>query len=412
MVSIDIGTVVRLEISKIVHGGLGLARHDGQVIFCPGVVPGDVVSARVREVKKSHGFADLVDVLSPGPDRQPHIWREADWRRPPEGRPGSADFGHITIDAQRRIKSEILREALIRQGRFSESDVSTVVIDAIPGRPDGLHWRTRETLHVSGSVAGPRAASSHTVVPVTQLPLAHQAINDAGAHTTNWEGHSSVRLVWSANDGVITHVDRDQAVGISETVHGHTFFLDSRSFWQVHTDAPEVLWSAVTESIVWDEVDQGAPHLDLYGGVGLFARAFLSQTGDGASIVSVESDPVASGFAGRNIADYSGSTAHRADAVAFLRDEASVVAAAHRDKYRGSVVIVDPPRSGLGTSAVAALIGLRASQVIYVACDPVAFARDAAHLREAGYHLTSLKGFDLFPHTHHMEVVAGFGLVS
>ena len=408
--TIGIGNVVRLEISKIVHGGLGLARHDGQVIFCPGVVPGDVVTARIREVKKSHCFADLLEVITAGPDRQLHIWPEADWTRPPEARPGSADFGHITIEGQRRIKTEIFQEALMRQGRFSAGDVDGISVGEVPGRPDGLHWRTRETLHVEGAVAGPRAAHSHTVIPVTTLPLAHQAISDASPHTANWEGHASVRAVWSKNHGVIIHPDREQAINLTEEVHGHSFALDSRTFWQVHQSAPEVLWTAVTEAVLWDEVDPDAPHLDLYGGVGLFAVALLFRLGTNASVTSVESDPVASRFAASNLEKYPAAVATARDAVSFLNREAAALEEHNTNTYRGSVVVVDPPRAGLGANAVTPLVGLSPKQIVYVACDPVALARDARLLGEAGYRLASVAGFDLFPHTHHMEAVASFVL--
>ena len=406
--SIEIGSIVRLEVSKIVHGGFGLARHNGQVFFCSGVLPGEVVDAVVREVKKSHCFADLVAVVSASPDRQPHMWPEADWRRPPHQRPGSADYGHIALEAQRRIKSDVLREALIRQGRFAPSEVEGIVVNEVPGESDGLHWRTRETLHVEQSVAGPRAANSHRVIRVETLPLAHRAINEAGVHQSDWTGYDTIRAVWSDDHGVIIHPGREPAVAITETVHGHRFHLDSRTFWQVHEHAPDVLWSAVNDAIVWDVIDPDKTHLDLYGGVGLFARAVLSRVGDNGSVASVESDPVASSFAARNLADYSGATALHRDAVRYLREQAAAVADDSPDRFAGSVVVVDPPRSGLGGQAGEALIGLRASQIVYVACDPVAFARDAAELRDAGYELSSLAAFDLFPHTHHMEVVAGF----
>lgn len=406
--TIGIGSTVRLEVSKIVHGGFGLARHDGQVIFCPGVLPGEVVEATIRDVKKSHCFADLVDVVSPSPDRQPHIWPEADWHRPPGERPGGADFGHITIAAQRRIKGDVLREALIRQGRFSATEVDQVKVIPVGPGTDGLHWRTRETLHVSGSEAGPRAAHSHRVIPVKTLPLAHRAINDTGVHLADWSGHDTIRAVWSKESGVVIHRDREPATALTETVHGHGFHLDSRTFWQVHENAPEELWSAVTDAIDGDRVDLAKTHLDLYGGVGLFAVALASTLGSSATVLSVESDPVAHRFASNNLANYAHATAVHRDAVRFLREESEAVSDHSPHRYEGSVVIVDPPRSGLGTDAVRLLISLQASQIVYVACDPVAFARDASHLREAGYEMGSLSAFDLFPHTHHMEAVAGF----
>jgi tRNA/tmRNA/rRNA uracil-C5-methylase (TrmA/RlmC/RlmD family) len=77
-----------------------------------------------------------------------------------------------------------------------------------------------------------------------------------------------------------------------------------------------------------------------------------------------------------------------------------------RTGLAGATVVLDPPRSGAGKGVVDSLAALAPSQVVYVACDPVALARDLGLLQERGYQLTRLRAFDLFPHTHHVEAVA------
>ena len=73
-----------------------------------------------------------------------------------------------------------------------------------------------------------------------------------------------------------------------------------------------------------------------------------------------------------------------------------------------AVVVLDPPRSGAGAAVVDALVRRAPARLVYVACDPVALARDAALLAAQGYRMRSLEAFDLFPGTHHLEAVAAF----
>jgi tRNA/tmRNA/rRNA uracil-C5-methylase (TrmA/RlmC/RlmD family) len=124
----------------------------------------------------------------------------------------------------------------------------------------------------------------------------------------------------------------------------------------------------------------------------------------------VEADARATLHAGENLADGVGVRAvtSRVDryleALAATTDDASTDAA--RRGLRGATVVLDPPRSGAGREVVDRLARLGPAQLVYVACDPVAFARDVGYLRERGYDLEELRAYDLFPNTHHVEAVA------
>jgi tRNA/tmRNA/rRNA uracil-C5-methylase (TrmA/RlmC/RlmD family) len=168
------------------------------------------------------------------------------------------------------------------------------------------------------------------------------------------------------------------------------------------------LWDAVGDAVLWDQFDQQANNLDLYGGVGLFAAALASRGGENTRVVSVESHPVAGGFAESNLRDFPQARALTLDARRFVEQEVAGADASQGERYRHATVVVDPPRQGLGTEMVHSVLALAPKQIVYVACDPVALARDTKTLREGGYQLHHLEAFDLFPHTHHMEAVAGF----
>jgi len=246
------------------------------------------------------------------------------------------------------------------------------------------------------------------VIPTNTLPLAHPDIQAMAAHTKTWPGQKALRLGRSSTDGQWLMMGGDKPAAVTETVAGHTFQLNTDVFWQVHVSAAEVLSAAVVDAVDWEVWDEGALNHDLYGGVGLFAVALASRGGKNSRMVSVESHGEASTFCEKNLAGFDNAASVTSDVMAYLRQQVRSLSSAERDRYRNATVVLDPPRSGAGTTVIDSLVALAPKQLVYVACDPVAFARDQKLLTKAGYVLTHLEALDLFPHTHHIEMVAGF----
>ncbi|PRB63090.1 class I SAM-dependent RNA methyltransferase [Microbacterium sp. MYb45] len=404
--------VLELDITGIAHGGTFVARHEGRVVFVSDAIPGERVRARVIAPQegadastRSFWRAETIEVLDSSEHRRPHIWAEADLSRDPADRPGGADLGHIDLGHQRVLKRQVLTEAL---DRFAGSGLVAPEIEAVDSG-DGTGWRTRVTLHVddSGEV-GPFAARSHRVIPVTRYPLSRPAIAEA-ALALHGEAPGRIELVEPA-DGKVRVIRREEterpakvARGfrrrptpevIEEVVGDRRFQVDATGFWQVHPRAASVLDAAVY-GVLEGHVDEQKTHYDLYGGVGLFA-ATLADLG-GTDIVTVESSARATQHAAANLAplDVKAVTA-RVDR--FLSTQKS--------GGRTGAVILDPPRAGAGRQVVDAVHALAPEAIAYVACDPVALARDLGTFRTLGWKVDRLRGFDLFPHSHHFEVVA------
>ena len=396
-----------LDITGIAHGGTFIARHEGRVVFVSDAIPGERVRARLSAdstgESKSFWRAETVEVLDASPHRRPHIWAEADVSRAPEDRPGGADLGHIELGHQRVLKRQVLTEAL---DRFAGPGLEAPEIEAVDSS-DGTAWRTRVTLHVDddGQV-GPYAARSHRVIPVGSHPLARPAIARAARALASGDP-GSVDLI-EPGDGRVRIIRRDRlderpARGqgrrpapevVYEQVGDRRFQVDAGGFWQVHSRAASVLDGAVY-GILDGHVDPESTHLDLYGGVGLFA-ATLADLG-GTDIVTVESSRRATAHAQQNLAplDVTAVTARVDRYLAGLPANA-----------RAGAVVLDPPRAGAGRAVVEGLNTLAPEAIAYVACDPVALARDLGTFRELGWNVSTLRGFDLFPHSHHFEVVA------
>ncbi|WP_226531712.1 class I SAM-dependent RNA methyltransferase [Microbacterium paraoxydans] len=404
--------VLELDITGIAHGGTFIARHEGRVVFVSDAIPGERVRARLLTPQdgadsstRSFWRAETVEVLEASAHRRPHIWAEADLSRDPADRPGGADLGHIALDHQRALKRQVLAEAL---DRFAGEGLVAPEIEAVESG-DGTGWRTRVTLHVddAGEV-GPFAARSHRVIPVSSYPLARPAIAEA-ALALRGGAPGRIELVEPA-DGRVRIIRREEkprpakaARGfrrrptpetIRELVGDRPFHLDATGFWQVHPRAASVLDAAVY-GMLDGYVDEARTHYDLYGGVGLFA-ATLADLG-ATDIVTVESSARATEHAAANLAPRE-VTAVTARVDRFL--------SSRRSSGGTGAVILDPPRAGAGRQVVEAVHALAPEAIAYVACDPVALARDLGTFRALGWSVDRLRGFDLFPHSHHFEVVA------
>jgi tRNA/tmRNA/rRNA uracil-C5-methylase (TrmA/RlmC/RlmD family) len=137
--------------------------------------------------------------------------------------------------------------------------------------------------------------------------------------------------------------------------------------------------------------------LDLYAGVGLFARFLADAVGPETRVVAVEGDRAAAQHARANLADCRGAKVETGSVEA-------VLAGSYDEPF--DLVVLDPPREGARRQVVAHVADRAPRAVAYVACDPAALARDVAFFAEHGYRLETLRAFDLFPMTSHVECVA------
>jgi tRNA/tmRNA/rRNA uracil-C5-methylase (TrmA/RlmC/RlmD family) len=387
-----LGREFETTIEKVAHGGVFVARHEGRVVFVSHVLPGEVVRVRVFEDRGgSFARAEPVEIIKPSPDRVRHFWKAAG-----VGGAGGAEFGHINLVRQRELKADVLEEALERMAGIK----LRVPVEAAPGDDarNGLGYRMRVQLHVDDAGhAGPYKERSHEVVRVKDLPLACEEIVELSVHTKNWQDVSKIEVAASSTGQLQWQIDKKLKgdARLIERAAGRTFRINGGGFWQVHREAPEVLAQCVLGFIAKAGFDKSANNLDLYGGVGLFASAIAGKFGLDTKITTVESFKQATEDAKLNLADVPNAKAICSAVERFLATE----------KTAGTVVL-DPPRSGAGAKVVGQLVKLKPKQVVYVACDPIALARDLKGFLEAGYELAEIRAFDLFPHTHHVETVA------
>lgn len=377
-----VGTVLELEIGPVAHGGHCVARYEGQVVFVRHGLPGELVHARVTERTTKYLRADVVQVLTPSPHR---IEPPCPYAGP--GRCGGCDFQHANIVEQRRLKATVVSDTLRRIGGIER----TVTMES-PG-DDGLGWRTRMRYAVGpDGRPGMRVHRSHDLIPVDQCLLAHPGTPEV--LDQRWPGTESVQAVVSSEGKQAVITDSDSGGRVVEVVRDRRFRVEAGGFWQVHPAAATTLVDAVLAGL---EPSAGETALDLYSGVGLFA-AFLAEAG--CAVLAIEGDKDAVKNARRNLHDLTEVTLEQGDVDKVLNG------AVRQGLSQVDLVVLDPPRTGAGKHVVRRIAGLSPRKVAYVACDPAALARDLKTFTELGYGVSSLRAFDLFGMTHHIECVA------
>jgi tRNA/tmRNA/rRNA uracil-C5-methylase (TrmA/RlmC/RlmD family) len=386
---------LRVKIEKVAHGGVFVARHEGRVIFVSGAIDGEVVDVEVTEDAGKFLRATVTNVVEASEHRQPHFWKAAR-----EGA-GGAEFGHIALSHQRELKAQVLEEALQRMAGI---DLKTVV-EACPEETDGLHYRTRVQLNVDASgTAGPMRPRSNEAVFTPNLPLAVTEIEELGLQLKNWNGVKKISIAASSTGDLQWMVDGklNGSERLIERAGGRTFRLSSGGFWQVHKEAANLLTKSVLEAAELLEFDQAKPALDLYAGAGLFAATMAAKYGSTA-FTAVENNKQAVADGSKSAIDLANLKFEKSDVLQYLR-----IASAKPGSF--DTVVLDPPRSGAAGKVIEQIVRLRPRNIIYVACDPVALARDLGSLSKAGFQLRGLKSLDIFPHTHHFEAVAALTL--
>ncbi|WP_119731231.1 class I SAM-dependent RNA methyltransferase [Thermomonospora amylolytica] len=439
--------VLELDIGAVANGGWCVARHEGRVVFVRHTLPGERVRARVTEVTRSFLRADAVEVLRASPDR---VSPPCPFAGP--GRCGGCDWQHASLPAQRRLKAAVVQEQLARLAGIER----TVVVEEVPDphhdeddpvRGPGLGWRTRVQFAVrDDGVVGLRRHRSHQVEPIDECLIAHPGVELMGIERHRWPGAATVEGIVSAGTGDRLVALRERASRsrggrrsvkvprlpvpvrllrgrpapgaplpyVREAAAGRLWQVTGSGFWQVHPGAAEALADAVLTAL---EPRPGEIALDLYCGVGLFAGVLGERVGRDGLVVGVESDPQAVRDARFNLRDLPQVSVEQGrveDVIAELefgraasgRGRQARRGGAPADRLRADLVVLDPPRTGLGRQVVERVAELAGRKIAYVSCDAATLARDLAYFGEAGWTLQSLRAFDAFPMTHHVELVA------
>ncbi len=402
---------MQLEAGPIAAGGGCVARaDDGRVVFVRHCLPGEHVLAAITEETKSYLRADAIAITEPSPDRV-----EPPCRYAGPGRCGGCDWQHVSLAAQRALKADLVAQQLRRLAGVDPS----FEVEQVLGAPDGLGWRTRVGFAVddSGRV-GLHKHRSHELQLVDRCLIASKGVEAVGVERLNWPGVDDLEVLASPSGECVVSLNTKRrrlsglpvlAAGlvvngrltreperVSFNVLGRRYEVGAGVFWQVHPGAAETLARAVLKGLGARPGDHVA---DLYAGAGLFAALLGDVVGPSGSVLAVERDRWACADAARNTTDQPQVKIRKAAVTPVLIAETL---------GKVDLVVLDPSREGAGRAVMTALAAFEPGprRIAYVACDPASFARDLRVLIEAGWVLDSLRAFDMFPMTEHVEIVA------
>lgn len=435
------GETSRFEIERLSSDGSGIARTGRGVVFVSGALPGEQVDAEVVQRRKDFALARTTAVVRPSPGRVVP-------RCPVFGQCGGCQLQHADYPLQLSLKAELVRDAMTRIGGFPPE-----LLEALECVSSPLPWgyRNKASFPVQSLrgriVTGFYRAGTHRLVPLKRCPVnagpldalygtvlrALASLPFSGYDERTHEGklrHLVMRaglntgqtllsfvvngrlaakgikaLVAAGASGrpttltlnhnskpgnVILGTHTEPLIGsgrIAERLDGWTLEFDTTSFFQVNTGQAERLFRYAAEQV------RGTDVLELYSGVGSLT-CYLAR---GARVTAVEEWRSAVKMAERNM------EANGLEVRTLCARAEEAVGDLH-GSY--GTVVVDPPRDGCDRAVLEAIHGFRVPRVVYVSCNPATLARDARILAGHGYRLASIRSFDMFPQTVHVETVA------
>lgn len=430
-----------LTIEKLIYGGDGLthlpadASGRGKAVFLPFVLPEEKVEASIIEQKPGFARAHLEQLVAPSA------------RRIAPSCPyflscGGCHYQHTDYDHQLQIKKDVLHETLRRTLKLE----LPVEIQAHPSPP--WNYRNRSRLQVETSPrfqAGYFKMRSHELLAVEQCPISSRLVN--GGIRTVWEsgrsgkvpaGIREIEFFANADDSRLLvelscapearrsavrawaeqlcsdvpeirgcvafrearpgQANTEKLLGVgADHLSYHTrtsaYRVSAGSFFQVNRHLTDELVKIVSEG------QAGELALDLYAGVGLFSRALAAEF---HHTISVESSPTAS-------ADLAGNLPTNGEAVQATTEQYLEKWGRSGKSAAPDLIVLDPPRKGLGERVARLVAGMAASRVAYVSCDPATLARDLVSLLASGYRIEQIHLLDLFPQTFHLETIVHLG---
>ncbi len=369
--------------------GLGLAFAEGLTVFVPLAAAGDVVRAKLTEIKGKTAFAEITEVIEPSPDRI----------EPPceyFGTCGGCDMMQLNYEAQLAAKVAMVRDCIERIAKITLE----VPIDIIPS-PEQFGYRLRAQWHAEPEkkTIGYYRRNSRDLVDVKQcmvlVPELQAEMDRIRGGLGEADANQKIQIDAAAGSNGDVSVYSADLLDPTRDINfasesGDRFSFSARSFFQGN----RFLIDKLIETAIGGAAGDTA--LDLYSGVGLFtlplARRFKN-------VIGVEDNEHAVEFADAN--------AVRAglENIDFYAESVRKYMAS-AEVSKADFVLLDPPRAGAEKDTIMNLIKLGPKQISYVACEPSILARDLKRFVENGYAITSITALDLFPQTHHVETVA------
>lgn len=364
MSKFHVGETLEVNVESLAYQGRGVGKKDGFVFFVPNTCPGDTVQIQIDKVKSTYALAHPLNILSSTNSRVSPPCAYA-------GRCGGCHWQHVAYKEQLIQKKNILLKAFSRFDQFNSETIEFVA------SPEELAYRNRIRLHWDGKKLGMFEEGTSTIIEIDFCKIAKKSVSQQIADISKF-----LKL---------NHANAKKNVDILENEY-HLSNADKNEyppFSQVNASVNTLIQSYVKEIFPADSKFI----LDLYCGEGNFTY-FLSQCSPETMIIGVEANP-------ESIA-----RTKPTKWIKYINSDVEKYLNKPQTFLRPLTVVVDPPRSGCGNLVMKKIYDLGPDYLIYISCDPMTLVRDIKLLTDSGYQLVSVRGFDMFPQTYHLETIA------
>ena len=366
-------------------------------IFVPFTAPGDRVRVRVVDQRRRFARAEMIELLKPGEARVEPVC-------PYHGRCGGCSWQHLDYSTQVVAKENMIRDAL---ERIAGEKCATRI--AFASSPVEYGYRVRTRMLAGAKGLGYRERASHTLCAVDECPVlvpslqseverVASVIRDSASQKGSAEMQEWELVADTDGRARSTPLPIDMAEGGLRSsfvshfeIEGKRLEVSPGSFVQANGAMHGLLYQSVLE-----QVGEGDRALELHAGAGFFTLGLVDRF---RQLDVIESSPSAVADLRCNLAKVG------AKGLRILAARAESVVP---EKVEGfpDCVLMDPPRSGLPLSLLEGVAELNPTRIVYLSCDPATWARDLARFADRGYSVQRVQGFDLFPQTPHVEVLA------
>jgi len=402
-------TIETVTLDKFSFGGESFGRlADKRAIFVPYALPGEQVRIRLAEQKKGFARGELLEVLEPSPER-------IEPRCPHFTVCGGCHYQHLPYDAQLAAKTEILRDQLVRIGKFDNPPIQAPIAS-----PSPWNYRNHVQFHLTpGGALGFQGPRSHEIVSIQECHLPEIILNEIwplldlepipGLDRVSLRTGSNMQvlLILESSDPEPVEVTVDLPISVVHSGPGgslvlagddnlnidvadRVFRVSAGSFFQINTPMAGFMVQHILQEL---SVSQDAVLVDAFCGVGLFS-AFLAP--HVSKLIGIETSPSACEDFAINLDEF--------DHVELY--EATVAEVLPALQVDPDILIVDPPRAGLDRYTMDGILSLGPKTIVYISCDPATLSRDGRRLADGGYGLAQITPLDLFPQTYHIETIS------
>lgn len=437
-----------VHIEDLTHDGSGVGKVEGYPLFIPGTLPGEEVEVKVSKTLKNYGFAKLLNIITPSPDRIEgpcHVYPEC----------GGCQIQHLTYDAQLKQKQKTVRDAIDRIAKLPDVPVHPVL-----GMEDPWRYRNKSQIPFSERnsqvVAGFYRSKTHHIVDTDICLIQNEEADELMAmlkreiqilgidaydehknkgflrHLVVRKAHATGELMvvlvttrrkFPESEQMIKAIQRvvpnvtsimqnvnsqktnvifgDHTLClfgrdvIIDSIGGIDFEISARSFYQVNPIQTETLYN---QALKYAQLTGTETVIDAYCGIGTISLFLAKQAKE---VYGVEIVPQAIEDAKRNAALNGIDNAHFETGAS-----EDVIPNWYKEGKTFDVLVVDPPRKGCDEKLLDTILKYKPGRIVYVSCNPATLARDLRILEDGGYKTQEVQPVDMFPHSTHIEAVA------